>query len=56
MWQKGMWKENTYAIYETRLDCAFVDFYALRWQLGRDIKKELLINLINHIEEKLPLA
>ena len=53
---KGMAKEDTYAEYQTRLDCAFVDYYALRWQLGRDIKKDLLVNLINHIEEKLPQA
>jgi hypothetical protein len=53
---KGMAQEDTYAEYQTRLDCAFVDFYALRWQIGRDIKKELLVNLINHIEAKLPQA
>lgn len=53
---KGMCVENTYAEYQTRLDCAFVDYYTLRWQFGRDIKKELLMNLINHIEEKLPYA
>jgi len=53
---KGMAQEDTYAEYQTRLDCAFVDYYALRWQIGRDIKKELLVNLINHIEEKLPQA
>lgn len=56
MWIKGMWQENTTATYQTRLDCAFVDFYAMRWQLGREIKPELLIALINHIEEKLPHA
>jgi AbiV family abortive infection protein len=53
IWEKGMWKEDTFADYQTRLDCAFVDYYASRWQLGRDIKKDLLVNLINHIEEKL---
>jgi AbiV family abortive infection protein len=56
LWERGIWQENTCAEYQTRLDCAFVDFYALRWQIGRDIKKELLVNLINHIEEKLPQA
>jgi AbiV family abortive infection protein len=56
VWMKGMWKENTYAEYQTRLDCAFVDYYAKRWQLGRDIKKDLLVNLINHIETMLPNA
>lgn len=56
IWAKGVWKENTYAEYQTRLDCAFVDYYALRWQIGRDIKKGLLENLINHIEAKLPQA
>jgi len=54
--EKGIWQENTYAEYQTRLDCAFVDFYAERWQVGRDIKKVLLVDLINHIEEKLPQA
>ncbi len=36
--------------------CAFVDYYASRWQLGRDIKKDLLINLIKHIEAKIAEA
>jgi AbiV family abortive infection protein len=53
---KGLAMEYTYAEYETRLDCAFVDYYALRWQIGRDIKKELLLNLIDHVETKLPQA
>jgi AbiV family abortive infection protein len=56
IWEKGIWKENTYAEYQTILDCAFVDYYAKRWQLGRDIKKDLLLDLINHIEEKLAQA
>jgi AbiV family abortive infection protein len=56
MVEKGLAVMNTYAEYQTRLDCAFVDFYTLRWQIGRDIKKDLLVNLINHIEEKLPQA
>lgn len=55
-WEKGFWQENTYAEYETRLDCAFVDYYADNWHVGRDIKKELLAKLISHIEEKLPNA
>ncbi len=55
-WEKGMWQENTYADYQTRLDCAFVDYYAKRWHIGRDINKELLVNLINHIETRLPQA
>jgi AbiV family abortive infection protein len=53
-WEKGFWAEDTYVEHETRLDCAFVDHYALRWQNGRDIKKELLVKLINRIEERLP--
>jgi AbiV family abortive infection protein len=56
MWAKGMWKENTYAEYQTRLDCAFVDYYTERWQLGRDIKKDLLEKLINHVEDMIPKA
>ena len=54
--EKGLAVMNTYAEYQTRLDCAFVDYYTLRWQIGRDIKKELLVSLINHIEEKLAQA
>jgi AbiV family abortive infection protein len=53
IWEKGVWTEDTYVEHETRLDCAFVDYYALRWQIGRDINKELLAKLINRIEEKL---
>jgi AbiV family abortive infection protein len=56
IWEKGVWVEDTHVEHETRLDCAFVDYYASRWQLGRDIKKDLLTNLINRIEEKLPDA
>jgi AbiV family abortive infection protein len=56
IWEKGIWVEDTYVEHETRLDCAFVDFYAGNWQVGRDIKKELLVKLINRIEEKLPEA
>jgi AbiV family abortive infection protein len=56
IWEKGVWVEDTYVENETRLDCAFVDFYADKWQLGRDIKKNLLLQLINRIEEKLPDA
>ena len=56
IWEKGVWQENTYAEYETRLDCAFVDYYADNWYVGRDIKKDLLVRLISHIEEKLPDA
>lgn len=52
--QKGAFQMDTYADHETRLDCAFVDYYSGQWQLGRDIKKELLVKLINHIEKKLP--
>ena len=55
-WEKGVWTEDTYVEHETRLDCAFVDFYASRWQLGRDIKKDLLVKLVDRIEEKLPDA
>ncbi len=50
---KGLFQEDTYAEYETRLDCAFVDDYTSNWQLGRQIKKGLLVRLISHIEEKL---
>ncbi len=56
LFEKGMAQEDTCAEYRTRIDCAFVDYYALRWQLGREIKKDLLANLINHIETKLPQA
>jgi AbiV family abortive infection protein len=51
--EKGVAVEDTFAEYETRLDCAFVDYYASRWQLGRDIKEALLLGLIDHIECKL---
>lgn len=44
---------NTTASHETRLDCAFVDYYDGDWYLGRDIDKERLVNLIKHIEETL---
>ena len=54
--EKGFFQTDTYAEYETRLDCAFVDYYAGNWHVGRDIKKELLVKLISHIEEKLPDA
>ena len=54
--EKGFFKQNTYANHETRCDCAFVDYYASRWRIGRDIKKDLLIKLIKRIEEKLPEA
>jgi AbiV family abortive infection protein len=54
--EKGVCVEDTYVEHETRLDCVFVDFYAGSWQLGRDIKKDLLAKLINRIEEKLPDA
>lgn len=53
-WKKGIWKENTYAEYQTRLDYAFVDYYAKRWQIRRDIKKDLLEKLICHIKIILP--
>ena len=52
--ERGLAVEDTYVEYETRLDCAFVDYYALMWQNGRDIKKELLLKLINRIKQKLP--
>jgi hypothetical protein len=51
-----MWIEDTNAEYQTILDCAFVDYYANNWQLGRDIKKDLLEKLISHIEFMLPKA
>jgi hypothetical protein len=46
--EKGAWPivEDTYVRHETRLDCTFVDYYATHWQLGRIIKKELIIKLI----------
>ena len=56
MTEKGVSMEYTYVNHETRLDCAFVDFYALSWQNDRAIKKDLLIKLVNRIEEKLPEA
>ena len=56
IWARGLWVEDTYAEYQTRLDCAFVDYYAQRWQLGVDIKQELLMDLINHVESMLPTA
>lgn len=54
-WQRGVWEkqENTTASHKTRCDCAFVDFTASKWIVGRDIKKDLLENLITHIEENL---
>ena len=54
--EKGIAQEDTYVEHETRLDCAFVDYYALMWQNGREFKKELLIKLIERIEQKLPQA
>ncbi len=54
--EKGVAVEYTFVRHETRLDCAFVDYYGLRWQNGRDMKKDLLIKLIERIEEKLPYA
>jgi AbiV family abortive infection protein len=29
--QKGLFQEDTYAEYQTRLDCAFVDYYTNNW-------------------------
>jgi AbiV family abortive infection protein len=43
---------ETTASHETRLHCAFVDYYEDEWFLGRDINEELLLALINHIEAK----
>ena len=48
--------EDTYVTHETRLDCTFVDYYADHWQLGRIIKKNLLVKLMKRIEERLPDA
>jgi AbiV family abortive infection protein len=56
MWKKGLWAEDTYVEHETRLDCAFVDYYADNWRIGRSINKELLVKLVERIEEKLPDA
>ncbi len=53
IFEKGMWLENTKMNHETRCDCAFVDFSAGRWLLGREINKDLLVGLARHIEEKL---
>jgi len=49
-------EQETYVEHQTRCDCAFVDFYGSVWHVGASIKKELLVNLINRIEEKLPDA
>jgi AbiV family abortive infection protein len=54
--EKGLAVMDTFVKHETRLDCAFVDYYGGMWQNGRDIRKELLVKLINRIEEKLPDA
>jgi len=48
-----IFETDTKAEYETRLDCAFVDFRAGSWHIGRNINRDLLIGLVNHIEEKL---
>ncbi|MCJ7632065.1 AbiV family abortive infection protein [Candidatus Bathyarchaeota archaeon] len=53
---KGLFQEDTFVDPDTRLECAFVDWYADDWKLGRDIKKDLLVKLICRIEEKLPDA
>ena len=53
---RGMWQnqEDVEANHKTRCECAFVDFVGESiWIVGTDIKKNLLENLINHIEEKL---
>ena len=57
LFEKGMWvhQENTMAETETRLDWTFVDFYTQLWHLGRDIKRDLLTALVNHIAEKVSL-
>jgi AbiV family abortive infection protein len=44
---------DTKAGHETRLHCAFVDFCYGNWYLGRNIKENLLNDLIKHIEDKL---
>ena len=56
IWEKGIWVEDTDVEHETRLDCAFVDYYTSRWQNGRNIKKKLIVKLVDRIEEKLSEA
>jgi len=43
---------DTKAGHRTRLECAFVDFNGA-WHIGRRMKRNLFIDLVNHIEEKL---
>ena len=43
----------TTAGHRTRLQCAFVDFHLNKWWLGRNIEEKRLIELIDHIEERL---
>jgi len=44
---------GTTVSHRTRLECAFVDFNRT-WHIGKRIKENLLVDLIKHIEEKLP--
>jgi len=46
-----IFQTNTTASHETRLQAAFVDFNGTQWLLGRDIKKNLLEDLVTHIED-----
>lgn len=46
---------DTKASHETRLNCAFVDWFDT-WHIGRSIKEHLLIRLIEHVEQMLPHA
>jgi AbiV family abortive infection protein len=50
VWERGVFQQNTEASHKTRCECAFVDFTGSQWILGQDIKKDLLQNLIAHIE------
>jgi len=54
--ERGIAAENTEASHKTRCECAFVDFAGSIWIVGRDIKKDLLQNLIAHIEQTLKTA
>lgn len=47
---------DTKASHETRLECAFVGFDGNEWFLGREIDKTLLLEIIQHIKDKLPEA
>ena len=50
VFERGVFVEDTEASHKTRCECAFVDFTGSIWIVGRDIKKDLLENLIVHIE------